>query len=102
MTIIEKIDDWKKFPNALGSESQVAVLLGEISASLDEPLPNTVVTALKTLSIRGAMRDIASAIQRNEERHFRADVVDSAAMRQLSICRCINLTTFSICWRKFS
>jgi|LakMenE18May11ns_1017448.scaffolds.fasta_scaffold9771292_3 hypothetical protein len=34
MTLHEKINDWKMYPNALGSESQVSVLVGEIAAIL--------------------------------------------------------------------
>jgi hypothetical protein len=56
MTLLEKIEDWKKYPNAFGSESQAAVLLGEISAALNEPISDSVASALKMLSIRGAMR----------------------------------------------
>lgn len=29
MTIREKINDWKEHPNALGSKSQAAVIVGE-------------------------------------------------------------------------
>lgn len=32
MTLLEKINDWKKHPNALGSEAQVSVLVGELAA----------------------------------------------------------------------
>jgi len=81
--LIIKIEDWKKYPNALGSESQVAVLLGELSAFLNEPIPDSVLSALKTLSLRGTMRDIASAIKRerfNPNIPSFHDVVDTAAI----------------------
>ncbi len=93
MTLIKKIDDWKKYPNALGSEAQAAVLIGEVSASLKETIPDSVAEALKILSIRGSLRDIVAAIQPDEElllddeeQHPRLsapsvhDVVDLAAM----------------------
>jgi hypothetical protein len=68
MNIKEKIEDWKKYPNALGSESQAAVIVGELAAALDEDIPEHVLRALKKLSLRGTMRDIAQAIERGEER----------------------------------
>ncbi len=83
MLLIKKIEEWKKYPNALGSESQVAVLLGELSSFLNEPIPDTVLSALKILSLRGTMRDIASAIQRerfNPDIPSFHDVVDTAAI----------------------
>ena len=81
--LIMKIEEWKKYPNALGSESQVAVLLGELSSFLNEPIPDTVLSALKILSLRGTMRDIASAIKRerfNQDIPSFHDVVDTAAI----------------------
>lgn len=85
MSLNEQIEDWKKYPNALGSESQAAVIVGEAAAALGEAIPDSVNAALKTLSLRGTMRDIASAIQRNEEHRPRPgvpsfhDVVDAGA-----------------------
>jgi len=67
MPLREKIEDWKKCPNALGSESQAAIIVGEVAAALGEDIPDVVNKALGILSLRGTMRDIASAIQRNEE-----------------------------------
>jgi len=67
MTLHEKINDWKKYPNALGSEAQVSVLVGELEAILKKEIPEPVKSALKTLALRGTMRDIASAIGRNIE-----------------------------------
>ncbi|ORU89692.1 MAG: hypothetical protein A6F71_01670 [Cycloclasticus sp. symbiont of Poecilosclerida sp. M] len=67
MSLSDKIDDWKMYPNALGSESQVAVIVGEVSVVLEEEIPKHVKEALKTLSLRGTMRDIAKAIASNEE-----------------------------------
>lgn len=67
MTLHEKINDWKKFPNALGSESQVSVLVGELTAILNREIPDQVKIALKTLALRGTMRDITSAIVSNNE-----------------------------------
>jgi len=64
----KEIDDWKKYPDALGSESQAAVIVGEIAHALGEEIPNEVALALKKLALRGTMRDIAAAIQRGEER----------------------------------
>lgn len=32
MDLPEKIEDWKKYPNALGSEAQAAIIAGEITA----------------------------------------------------------------------
>ena len=61
MTLHEKINDWKKYPNALGSEAQVSVLVGELAALLKKEIPEPVKSALKTLALRGTMRDIASA-----------------------------------------
>ena len=67
VTLHEKISDWKNYPNALGSESQAAVIVGEVAAALGEAIPNDVRLMLKKLSLRGTMRDIASAIQRGDE-----------------------------------
>ena len=84
MTLLKKINDWKKYPNALGSESQVSVLVGELAAILKIEIPEPVKSALKTLALRGTMRDIASAIGSNiEQRNLRVPsfhkVVDSGA-----------------------
>jgi|GEM_PF-1420584 len=84
MTLLKKINDWKKYPNALGSESQVSVLVGELAAILKKEIPEPVKSALKTLALRGTMRDIASAIGSNiEQRNLRVpafhEVVDSGA-----------------------
>ena len=67
MSLIEKIEDWKKFPNALGSEAQVAVIVGQLTAQLNEKLPGTVKKALKVLSLRGTMRDLAASAGRPHE-----------------------------------
>lgn len=67
MTLREKIEEWKKFPNALGSEAQAAVIVGEVAAAIGQEIPDEVSAALKKLAIRGTMRDIAQAIQRGEE-----------------------------------
>ena len=84
MTLHKKINDWKKYPNALGSEAQVSVLVGELAAMLKKEIPEPVKSALKTLALRGTMRDIASAIGRNiEPRNLNVPsfhkVVDSGA-----------------------
>ncbi len=85
MDLPEKIEDWKKYPNALGSEAQAAIIAGEIAAKIGEETPVEVSSALKTLSLRGTMRDIAKAIQRDEEHRPRPEtpsfheVVDSGA-----------------------
>ena len=84
MTLHEKINDWKKYPNALGSEAQVSVLVGELAAILKKEIPEPVKSALKTLALRGTMRDIASAIGRNIEHKNLCvpsfhEVVDSGA-----------------------
>jgi len=84
MTLHEKINDWEKHPNALGSEAQVSVLVGELAAILKKEIPEPVKSALKTLALRGTMRDIASAIGSNtEQRNLRVpsfhEVVDSGA-----------------------
>ena len=85
MSIQDKIDDWKKYPNALGSEAQVAVIIGEVANAIGEEIPANVSQALKTLALRGTMRDIAAAIQRGgEENHPGTpsfhDVVDVGAL----------------------
>lgn len=67
MPLSDRIEDWKKYPNALGSESQAAVIVGEIANALQENIPDEVSAALKKLALRGTMRDIAAAIQRGEE-----------------------------------
>lgn len=67
MNLQEKINDWKKYPNTLGSESQVSVLVGELTAILKKEIPEPVKSALKTLALRGTMRDITSAIVSNIE-----------------------------------
>lgn len=85
MPLREKIEDWKKYPNALGSESQAAIIVGEVTAALGENIPTAVNDALRILSLRGTMRDIASAIQHHQEHVPRPgvpsfhDVVDFGA-----------------------
>ncbi len=83
MAISDKIDDWKQYPNALGSEAHAAVVVGEVTHALGEEIPNDVAVALKTLALRGTMRDIAQAIQRGEELNPAVpsfhDVVDAGA-----------------------
>jgi len=85
MDLIEKLEDWKKYPNALGSEAQAAIIVGSIAAETGEAIPEAIKSALKVLSLRGTMRDIASAIQRDEGHMPRPgapsfhDVVDSGA-----------------------
>ena len=85
MDLREKIEEWKRSPNALGSESKASVIVGEVAAALGETIPDNVNVALKTLALRGTMRDIASAIQCNEERERNPntpsfhDVVDAGA-----------------------
>lgn len=85
MTLREKIEDWKRYPNALGSESQVACIVGSVAAESGEDIPGEIKHALKILSLRGTMRDMASAIQRMEEYapHLKTpsfdDVVDAGA-----------------------
>ena len=83
MTLQKRIEDWRKYPNALGSEAQVATIVGEVAAKRHEPIPAYVKKALKVLALRGTMRDIAPAIQRNEDRHPEArpfpDIVDVGA-----------------------
>ena len=69
MNLRESIEDWKRYPNALGSESRAAVIVGEVAHALREEIPNDVAVSLKTLALRGTMRDIAGAIQRGEERN---------------------------------
>ena len=68
MNLKEKIADWGRFPNALGSEAQAAVIVGEVAEALGKPIPDNVRRALKSLSLRGTMRDIASAIEHHEGR----------------------------------
>ena len=83
MPLREKIEDWKRFPNALGSEAQAAVIVGEVANALHEQIPDEVSGALKKLALRGTMRDIAAAIQRGEEHNPGVpsfhDVVDAGA-----------------------
>ena len=67
MTLKERIEDWKKYSNALGSEAQVAVIVGEVAGQLNEGVPEEVSAALKKLALRGTMRDLAAAIQRGAE-----------------------------------
>jgi len=59
----QKIEAWKGRPNAHGSESQAAIIVGEVAAMLGEDVPDAVNGALRTLSLRGTMRDLALAAQ---------------------------------------
>jgi hypothetical protein len=68
MILQEKIADWKSYPNALGSEAQAAVIVSEIAHALGEAVPETISVALKKLALRGTMRDIANAIQLEDQR----------------------------------
>lgn len=85
MTLKEEIESWKMYPNALGSEAQAAIMVGSIAAQTGEDIPENINSALKTLSLRGTMRDIAQSIQRDDEFHPRPgtpsfhDIVDSGA-----------------------
>lgn len=85
MSITEEIASWKMYPNALGSEAQVACIVGSIAAQTGKSIPEDVKLALKSLSLRGTMRDIASEIGRSNDIHSRFrgpsfhDVVDSGA-----------------------
>ena len=83
MPLTEKIEDWKKYPNALGSEAQAAVIVGEVANAIGEGVPDEVSAALKKLALRGTMRDIAAAIQRGDDRNLDVpsfhDVVDAGA-----------------------
>lgn len=84
MNLVEIIEDWKKFPNALGSEARIATIIGSICADTGEDIPDEVKAALKTLALRGTMRDIASALSKNNsDPHPRSpsfhNVVDTAA-----------------------
>ena len=74
MPLREKIERWKNYPNALGSESQAAIIVGEVAAALEEDIPTAVNDALRILSLRGTMRDIASAIQHHQEHVPHPDV----------------------------
>lgn len=67
MDLNAEIDDWKKYPNSLGSEAQVAVIIGSFAAETGEAIPENIKSALKALSLWGTMRDIASAIQSGRE-----------------------------------
>ena len=67
MTLKERIQDRKKYSNALGSEAEVAVIVGEVAGQLNEGVPEEVSAALKKLALRGTMRDLAAAIQRGAE-----------------------------------
>ena len=40
--------------------------MGEVAVALGDTIPDDVVSVLKLLALRGTMRDIASAIGRNE------------------------------------
>ena len=63
----QKVEDWKEHPDGLGSESKVAVIIGKVAAKVGEDVPSNVMEALRTLSLRGSMRDIASTIRDGEE-----------------------------------
>jgi hypothetical protein len=86
MSLKAKIEDWKNYPNALGSESQAAVILGEIAAKTGNDIPEDIRAALKVLSLRGTIRDIASAFQQHDHFHLepthmpKIDVADLAAI----------------------
>jgi hypothetical protein len=67
MTLEEKTARWKEYPNALGSEAQAAVIVGEVAHALGQAVPETISVALKKLALRGTMRDIAQAIQCGNE-----------------------------------
>jgi hypothetical protein len=83
MPLQDRIEEWKKYPNALGSEAGAAVIVGEVANAVGEDVPTDVKQALKALALRGVMRDVASAIQRGEEMNPRTpsfhDLVDVGA-----------------------
>lgn len=74
MDLKAKIEDWKMYPNSLGSEAQAAILIGSIAAETGEAIPENIMSALKALSLRGIMRDIASAIQSGREHRHNPDI----------------------------
>jgi len=88
MDLNAEIDDWKKYPNSLGSEAQVAVLIGSIAAKTGEVIPENIKSALKALSLRGTMRDIASAIQRGREHRHNPDIPSFNDVVILSAASC--------------
>jgi hypothetical protein len=45
MTLKERIQDRKKYSNALGSEAEVAVIVGEVFGQLNEGVPEEVSAA---------------------------------------------------------
>ncbi len=98
MTLEEKIAEWKRFPNALGSEAQAAVIVGEISNALEKDIPVDVSASLKKLALRGTMRDIAKAIQSDGEENpdvpsFHDVVNVGAAASGLSWTEAISIIT---------
>lgn len=83
MRLRDRIEHWKRNPNALGSEAQAAVIVGEVANALGEQIPDNASAALKKPSLRGTMRDIAAAIQHGEQPNPGVspfhDVVDAGA-----------------------
>ena len=79
----EIVHRWEEYPNALGSEAQAAMIVGRVATALGEEVPSEVQIALKTLALRGTMRDIAQAIGREGVHHRPGlsfhDVVDAGA-----------------------
>lgn len=71
MSITQDIQDWKMYPNALGSEAQVTRIVESIAAKTGKSVPKEVELALKSLSLRGTMRSIASEIGRSDNAYSR-------------------------------
>ena len=72
MTLLQKIQEWKKNPYALGSESQAELIVREIAAALQEEIPEDIKNALVMFGLRRVLFDAELDLQREfnmEVRH---------------------------------
>jgi hypothetical protein len=58
MTLQEDIKDWLDNPNARGSESHAASLIGQVTALLNEEISPEIESALGNLTFRDALREV--------------------------------------------
>lgn len=76
MSLVRQINEWKEYPNSLGSEARAAVLVADVANSLKEEVPPKVMSALRVLALRGTLRDLAIELRGDRIGRASADIAD--------------------------
>ncbi|OYD15287.1 hypothetical protein CH330_06040 [candidate division WOR-3 bacterium JGI_Cruoil_03_51_56] len=85
MPLTEQIQNWMRYPNALGSESQAGVLVGQVNQHLALETPPEVRNALRVLSLRSLLRDAFKELAGPHEARARGNTsTDSATFHDLT------------------